>query len=153
MQHNNQFFVRLIAALYIFLFTYTAISKLMDPGGFRIALAQSPLIGSWYKQWAVILPITELLIAILLFFPRTRFSGLVVSTSLMVVFTMYIGYMLLFASHLPCSCGGVIDSMSWHHHLVFNGVWIVLGILSIWLSGHQQNIIAIIRRSRKPEIE
>ena len=153
MLFNRQIFVHLIATLYIFLFTYTGISKLLDPVSLRLAMAQLPMIGTENRIWILSVPILELLIAIILFFPHTRIIGLFASTGLMIVFTVYIGYMLLFAADLPCSCGGVISDMSWHQHLVFNIIWILLGILSIWLSGHQQNIIAIIRRSRKPGIE
>ena len=147
---NLQNFVQLIAALYIFLFTYTGVSKLLDPVSLRLVVAQLPMIGSVNRIWILSVPIAELLIAIILFFPQSRIIGLFAATGLMIVFSVYIGYMLLFAANLPCSCGGVISDMSWHQHLVFNIIWILLGILSIWLSGHQQNIIAIIRRSRKP---
>ena len=81
--------------------------------------------------WAV--PLTELAVAGLLFFVSTRGLGLKASFVLMILFTLYIGYMLVFTPHLPCSCGGVIKQLSWKEHLVFNIALTGLAALGIVL--------------------
>jgi hypothetical protein len=50
-----------------------------------------------------------------------------------VAFTVYIIVLMNIADHLPCSCGGVLAELSWGEHIVFNCVYIVLGILGIIL--------------------
>jgi hypothetical protein len=59
--------------------------------------------------------------------------GLLASFGLMTVFTIYIAYMLLTSSHLPCSCGGVISKLSWKEHLWLNVLLSVLAAFSLCL--------------------
>jgi putative oxidoreductase len=113
----------LLAALLILLFVYTAVSKLLSFRRFQTVLSYSPLIGRYSKALAYTIPGVELLVAALLFLPQTRTKGFAGSILLMAAFTGYIAYMLLFEPHLPCSCGGVISSMNWTGHLLFNLVF------------------------------
>jgi hypothetical protein len=85
-----------------------------------------------------------------LFFSTTRKYGLVTSTILMAIFTIYISYMLLFTSNLPCSCGGVLKQLNWSQHLVFNVIFLLLSIMALWLSNNNKIFIAINRNSRTP---
>lgn len=127
--------VEVISALFILLFAYTAFSKWMDSQNFIAVLAQSPLIGSTLAvsaAWSVI--ISELIICVLLFIPRTRLIGLYSSFILIAIFTLYIGYMIAFAPKLPCHCGGVISQMTWPQHLAFNIVFTLLALTGIILA-------------------
>jgi putative oxidoreductase len=123
-----------IAAIFIFLFTYTALSKFLDFTNFKNVLHQSPLIGKLSSVIAWTLPLTELAAAVLLFFPHTRLIGLYTSLALMIVFTIYIGYMIAFTPHLPCSCGGVLKQLTWKQHLGFNVFFTVLAAIALWLT-------------------
>jgi hypothetical protein len=125
--------LNLIAALFIFLFTYTAISKLTEHDLFRNTLSKSPLIGSYAGFVSIVLPITELIVAALLFFPKTKLAGFISSLSLMFMFTGYLAWLLLFTKNLPCSCGGVLQQLSWLQHLWFNIFFTVLAGLGIYL--------------------
>ena len=116
-------FDEISSSLLILLFAYTAVSKILDNSSFRRVLNESPLIHNGAGILAWLLPATELLIVLLLFLPRYRLWGLWVSLGMLTVFTGYLFYMLFFASHLPCSCGGVLSSLSWKEHLVFNVVF------------------------------
>jgi len=127
---RTPFILQLICSVFIFLFAYTALSKLQQYHQFVSVLLKSPLIGSISEAVAWIIPTIELIIAGLLFFPRTRRPGLYGSSLLMIVFTVYLGYMILFTPHLPCTCGGVIQKMTWKQHLLFN-----LALTAISLSG------------------
>lgn len=144
---NYHFLPTLIAALFILLFVYTAVSKLLVFAAFRHTLDQFPLLheNSLLFAWAI--PITELIISAWLFFPATRLLGFYASFGLMSLFTVYIAYALLFASNLPCSCGGVISKMTWTQHLIFNLFFTALAPAGIKLSKHQ---LLISRRSRIP---
>jgi Methylamine utilisation protein MauE. len=123
--------VEVICALFILLFTYTAITKFGDFSNFRYVLTQSPIIGQ-HAQWiSWLLPVLELAIAASLFIRTTRRYGLMASFVIMIAFTFYIGYMLSFASKLPCSCGGVLQSLSWTQHLIFNIVFTVLAFAAL----------------------
>jgi len=134
--------VEVISSLFILLFVYAAFSKWLDLSSFEVALSKSPLIGSFSLVIAWVLPALETGVAVLLFFPATRFAGLGASLLLMLVFSGYILYMLLYSVHLPCSCGGVIKELSWRAHLFFNLFWIVLAITGLIQQGR-------IRRSRE----
>ena len=122
-----------ISGLLIFLFVYTAVSKLTEIDTFRAAIKQAPFISdrSVFFSWAV--PVTELLVSMLLFLPATRTIGLFGAFILMLTFTVYIGYMVGFSPHLPCSCGGVLKQMSWTQHLFFNIAFTILALVGILL--------------------
>jgi hypothetical protein len=120
MKLKTNFILNLIVAAFIFLFTYTAISKIVSHELFRNTLDRSPLIGNYATLLSIALPVTELVVAGLLFFRRLTLAGLYSSFLLMSVFTLYLTYMILFDEELPCSCGGVLQQMSWQQHLWFD---------------------------------
>lgn len=112
--------VEIICSLLIVLFTYAAVSKLLDLAQFRAQLEQSPLLSVFADYDALGLPVLEILIALLFFSSKSRFLGLWVSFSILVIFSVYIIFVLNFADAIPCSCGGVIASLSWSQQLLFN---------------------------------
>ena len=115
-----------ICYLYAFLFTYAAISKILDYHDFRIKLGQSPLLSAFAGYVAIGVPVLELIIVLMLIFPRWRISGLFTSFCLMIAFTAYIFIILNFSSNIPCSCGGILQDLGWNEHLIFNIVFILL---------------------------
>ena len=125
--------VEIIALLFIILFLYSGISKLMDYAVFKEQLAESPVLKPFASMVAWGLPVTEFIVSLLLFLPRLRLKGLYASLILMILFTGYIIALFTFSTELPCSCGGVIDMLSWQGHLVFNGVFILLGFTGVYL--------------------
>lgn len=132
--------INLIASIFIFFFVYTAITKLIDFRGFQQTLINSPLIGKKSSFLAVVLPVSELVIATLLFRPGSRRVGFYASFILMILFSAYIAYMLLFESILPCACGGVLKAMGWETHLVFNLFFTVLAFFGLHLIKHNRSI-------------
>lgn len=117
--------------LFIILFMYTAASKFFTISSFASTLAKSPLIGdlNYLVAWGV--PIVEVIISIVLIFPTYRRAGLYASLILMAAFTIYLAFMILSDSKLPCHCGGVISTMSWQQHIWFNMGFIALGIAAL----------------------
>jgi hypothetical protein len=125
--------IEIIGSLLILLFAYTAISKLLDYTSFKSVLHKSPLMGGMAGLVALALPITEGLVAVLLFIPRTRIWGFYSSVALMSVFTLYLAYMISFTPKLPCSCGGVLKQMTWNQHLLFNVFFLAIAATGLVL--------------------
>lgn len=123
--------IEIIVILYVILFLYTGISKLMDYSVFKEQIATSPILAPIAKPIAWGLPWVEFLVTVLLVIPRWRLKGLMASAALMFLFTGYIILILLFNKEIPCSCGGVIEQLSWGQHIVFNAVFIGLAITAI----------------------
>ncbi len=119
--------IELACAVFILLFVYTGTTKLMGRQTFAINLEQSPLLAGYATIISWLLPIAELVIAVLLFLPPTRKAGLYAFVVLLVIFSGYIVYMLVYAPRLPCSCGGVVGFLTWRQHLLLNGLLIVVG--------------------------
>ncbi|PZR29625.1 MAG: hypothetical protein DI535_02635 [Citrobacter freundii] len=121
MQTKTQSIVtEIISALLLILFLYTAVSKLIDHERFEMVLKKSPLLQEVAEPVSWLVPLSELVVSLSLFVPAWRLYGFRLAFGLMSIFTLYIGYMILFTPHLPCSCGGVIRKMSWSQHLIFN---------------------------------
>lgn len=123
-----------ICYLYVLLFVYAAVSKLLDFVNFRVQLGQSPLLSAFagFVAWSV--PVVELLIAIMLLVPRFRLTALFASFSLMVMFTAYIFIILNYSSFIPCSCGGILEKLGWKEHLIFNILFILFAIVGILIA-------------------
>jgi hypothetical protein len=122
-----------ITSCFILLFLYTGISKLWDYREFISELHQSP----WLKilpGWLVwIIPGFELATAFMLATNRFRLKGLYISCLMMAVFTLYILGLSQFTYYIPCSCGGLIDTLPNVVHIFLNAVLAVLAMLAIYL--------------------
>lgn len=140
--------IDIISSLFIMLFLYTGISKLLDFSSFRGTLARSPILKHYAPAIALMIPLIELVIVYLLLLPffksasRTRTYGLIAACMLMAIFTLYIGYMLAFTPDRPCSCGGIISLMNWHQHLYFNTFFTILAFVGIVLANKQNKRIS-----------
>lgn len=122
-----------ISVLFAVLFVYAGTSKLLTYDEFQTQIAQSPLISNhgWWISWSI--PSIEIIIAALLFVPRFQLVAYYGAFFMMFAFTLYIGLMLAFTPDLPCSCGGILSSMGWKGHLVFNISFTVLAVIGILL--------------------
>lgn len=129
--HNN--LVDVLCASFVLLFVYTAISKLSDHQNF-----QDQLFFITQNAWmaavlALGVPLAELAIALALCINKGRRAGLFAFVSLLCCFTAWIIYLLLSDRNLPCTCGGVISSLTWKQHLLLNGCFLFAGIAAILL--------------------
>ncbi|MFH7001184.1 DoxX family protein [Flavobacterium plurextorum] len=125
--------VEVICLLFVLLFVYAGASKLFDFEHFKIELGQSPLLSAFADWFAVLVPAAEALICLLLIVPRYRLVGLYSAYALMMMFTVYIYMILNFTAFVPCSCGGVLEKLDWKSHLIFNMIFVCLGIIGIFL--------------------
>ncbi|MEL1254086.1 MauE/DoxX family redox-associated membrane protein [Flavobacterium sp. DGU38] len=122
-----------ICLLYILLFVYAAVSKLLDFENFQVQLGQSPLLSAYALWVSWMVPIIEIIIVLLLIIPKFRSLGFLAAFNLMAMFTVYIFIVLHYGSFVPCSCGGILEKMSWNVHIVFNIVFVLLAALAIVL--------------------
>lgn len=134
----------ILCALLVFLFIYTSVSKLLEYHTFRRQLGQSPFITLYAPFIAWALPAGEIIIAGLLLIPRTRLTGFYLSFFLLCLFTFYLAAMLQLSYFIPCTCGGVLQSLSWQAHIVFNIAFIILSALGVLLQIRQQSATASI---------
>ncbi|TWV91985.1 MauE/DoxX family redox-associated membrane protein [Chitinophaga pinensis] len=122
-----------IRLLFILLFVYTAVSKFLDYENFRAVIGQSPLLTRFAPVLAIVVPVAEIVIALMLVLPKYRRAGLYASFAIMMLFTTYIIVLMTLAEKIPCSCGGVISRMTWTQHLYFNIFFVLLALLGMWL--------------------
>jgi hypothetical protein len=125
--------IEIITVLNIILFLYTGIAKIIDYSVFKEQLADSPILSWAATPVAVLLPVVEFAIVLLLVIPRWRLKGLWASFIIMTFFTAYIIAMFVVAPEMPCSCGGIIAELSWQQHIVFNSAFIILNLWAIYM--------------------
>ncbi|MBO9565456.1 MAG: hypothetical protein J7621_21950 [Niastella sp.] len=130
---NKRFIVGIVSLLLILLMVYAAQAKLRDYYNFQFGLSESPIIAPFAGVLAWAVPATELIIAAMLVLPRLRLAGLYASFVLMILFTLYIIVMLSFYDDIPCSCGGVLEEMSWGVHIAFNLAFVLGSAWAIML--------------------
>ncbi|SJN50430.1 hypothetical protein FM107_20545 [Sphingobacterium sp. JB170] len=125
---------------YAFLYMYTGYDKLINVERFIQGNAKIPFIGQFAEITGWGIPILEVILALLLIIPfkKTQQWALLVSTILMGFFTVYVALILAFVESKPCNCGGVIESMGWEAHLIFNILWLAAGIYALRKSNKLQ---------------
>ena len=83
----SQILVDVISLLFILLFVYAAVSKLLDYKKFRIQLEESPILNPFAGIIVWILPLVECIVSALLAFKKSQLYGLFASFGLMSIFT------------------------------------------------------------------
>jgi len=119
--------------LIILLFTYTAVSKLIEYDKFVFQMGLSPFLPVRFFAPALgwLIPFFEIIIVIAVLSGRWRRVGLKATLALLLIFELYIGAMLLKGVQLPCTCGGVLSIMGWQSHLIFNAFFMLLALIGL----------------------
>lgn len=130
---RRRFIIDTICTAFVGLFGYAAVSKLLDYKTFLVQLGQSPLLTEYATTVAWLVPAVEMLTVVLFITVRFRLLALYASFTLMVAFSAYIVVITQFSDYVPCSCGGVLEKLSWNQHLVFNLVFVALAVVAIVL--------------------
>jgi hypothetical protein len=130
---KKMIFIQIVSLLFIILFVYASISKLLDFENFQAQLGQSPIVSNFTGIISYAVPVSELALSLLLSFPRVKLFGLYGSFTLMVMFTAYIHIILNYASNIPCSCGGILEEMGWKEHFIFNCFFVAIAAAAILL--------------------
>ena len=117
--------------LLILLLAYTGFSKLSDHTRFHSVMVTMPYLKHAEPLLSWSLPVVELVIALLLCTNRFKLQALAASLVLLGAFTIYLIVMKISGMHLPCSCGGVIQYLSWTQHIFFNLFFILMAMIGI----------------------
>ena len=126
---NKKLLMEIASYILILLFLYAGISKLTIYHEFQIQMTQSPLLPrSFIPLLAWFIPLFELLIAWLLVFDRTKLTGFYLSFVTMFIFTLYLIVLISVAENAPCSCGGILGSMGYTEHIIFNCVFTLIAL-------------------------
>lgn len=133
-QKTKDRIANLIRYLCLFLFVYTAYSKTVDHNRFMEGLKNVNMLRSNAELISYLVPGLEMLVALLLIIPNTVKTGLIAFLSMMIVFTGYIIVAMILEPHLPCNCGGAIESLTWIQHIWFNIVFIISAIIALRIS-------------------
>lgn len=129
---SKRLIIDIVVLLLVILFLYTAVSKFVDFKGFTNDLNNQPFPNSFTPVLRWLIPITEITIVLTQLFEKTRLLGLYASFVLMSLFTIYTALVLFHVfDYVPCSCGGVIEHLSWPQHLVFNLIFVGMTIIAI----------------------
>jgi len=115
------------------LFVYTAYAKIIDHDRFLKGLTRVHIITGFAVIISFLVPLVEIIIALLLLIPRTAKAGFYCFTTIMTVFTIYIISAMIWEKKLPCHCGGAIEKLSWSQHIWFNLAYISIAIFALWL--------------------
>jgi putative oxidoreductase len=130
---NKGKIISTISFLLILLWVYAAASKLINFDQSRTQMLEQVFPAGFSEILAYAVPLAELGTSALLIFPKTSTAGLNASLFLLIQFTIYIGLVMLNAfGQIPCSCGGIMEKMSWGQHLVFNLFFLFLTLIALF---------------------
>jgi len=123
-----------IYILLIILWSYAAVTKLSNMEKSRMEMLNQ-IFPNWMAEiltWLV--PVIELILALLLLFKKTRRRALVGSLLLLIAFTGYVGLVMTgMFGRVPCSCGGILAGMGHAAHLVFNLFYTGIAAVGLYL--------------------
>ena len=118
-----------ISTFLLVFWIYVSVDKFMGLHAFQNALLRQPFPDWWADILYWLLPLSEMIIG-LLFIGRYRRAGYVLSATLLLVFSLYIGLGLAgLYTERPCGCASVFSMLSWKWHLVVNLFLLALSIL------------------------
>lgn len=110
-----------LLAIFVSMWLYVAIPKFQNLKYYKEVM-NTQAVPKWsVSLLTVLVPLSELLAAILLIIPATRLWGMYLSLALMIAFTIYVAGIILQAYNVyPCSCGGAFSRLGWRKHLRVN---------------------------------
>lgn len=120
-KHREQFII-LLTVVFILFWLYASGSKFYDFTAFKGEMNNQVFSRSISNVLVYTIPTSEIVIAGLLVYSSTRLAGMILSFSLMLTFTSYIGLALLNVySRMPCNCAGLLGQNStWEANLILN---------------------------------
>jgi hypothetical protein len=130
----NKIFSGSIIILFIALFLYTGIDKLLAHNQFSAQLRDSPLVASVSGVLEWMLPLTELITAFALCMNRLRLPGLYMAFVLMGIFTVYTAILETEYYDVPCSCGGFLERLPPTLHIALNIILTILAGTALWIT-------------------
>jgi putative oxidoreductase len=128
----------IITAIIAALFFYAAYNKLMDydKSSHEMHNQVFPSFVASILTWLI--PTLEIILMFGLLFPNTRMQALRASLILLIIFTIYIAIVMTgIFGRIPCSCGGILEDMSYGIHLIFNLFFIAIAISGLLIENNK----------------
>lgn len=120
-------FAKVLLLVIIAFFGYTLVNKLMNLDGFLINIAKTSVFqGRMVDLIAMYALISEALCIVLLVV-KERWGALV-SLSVMLSYTIYIIFLKSVGKYEVCGCGGILNGLEFHWHLLIN-IFLILTLL------------------------
>ncbi len=121
-----------VSGLIAALFFYAAMAKLMDYDKSLSEMRNQIFPVFIAKTLTWLIPVIEIVLSLLLLFPSSRKMALWASLFLLIAFTLYIAIVMTGVfGRIPCSCGGILENMSYGNHLMFNLFFIAIAIFGL----------------------
>jgi len=127
--------LEILASLIVLLFSYASLYKWFYFSDFIKEMNKQPLPKSWTPYLVRTIPAVEIAAAVLLCFRVSRLWGFLLSSLVMLTFSAYTMIILAHGfSYIPCSCGGIIEDLTWGQHLLLDNSFLLISIICAWLS-------------------
>lgn len=132
--------ITVITILLLLLWIPVTIDKLTGFASFKGSMLKQPLPAELKTFLSYAIPTSELFTTVLLVFKRSRRMGFHFSLALLMLFTGYVGLILIgVLKTVPCGCGAVVSGMSWPIHFLFNLSFLILNAYGIYLLKKQRS--------------
>lgn len=126
----------------VVIWTYTGTEKLLDWNRSWNAFHNQTFPRELADIISYVIPISEILLALLLAFTFTRWWGLIGSLLLLSVLNTYIGLIWWGAfPRVPCNCAGFLESMGWEAHFWFNAVLTLMVVFVLFLNKKSEYMV------------
>lgn len=139
---KRQSLTRKVPILFILLWLYTALDKVIHAEKFRSELAESPYAAPYSALLSWLVPGLELMTAVLLIIPACKVIGLYASFLLMTIFTGYISLLAANENSIPCSCGGLLETLPQGVHILLDAALAFLAFAGLRASKRRHRLIA-----------
>lgn len=128
---KNQWIPILCYNFLIFLLIYTASAKLLNFPHYVNSMRSQPLPILLRLPLTYLIPVLEVLFAYLIMVKGLRRTGLVATSILLLLFTVYVAYIKISGFEATtCPCGGLFSSLSWNQHLLVNSTLTALSFFT-----------------------
>lgn len=129
-----------LTLLLILLFTYGAVTKILDLDNFQMQLQDSFGLHNFGKVAAVAVITACILAVALLSYSATLLFGLGLVFALATLFSLEISWILLSGESLPCTCIGWWDHISWNGNLAVNIGIMMTAAVAMMMAWRQKKI-------------
>lgn len=134
----QKYFSEFIYLFIIFFFCYTSMNKLINLSSFKTNLIKTSLFNEANANWFSIAVILIEFIVVLFMVFRKKL-GLLIVTIMLMIFTTYISYLRYKGFYEVCGCGGILNGLSYKHHLTINILLILASFYSLFTLNQSEN--------------
>lgn len=128
---KNQWIPILCYNVLIFVLIYTASAKLLNFPHYVSSMRSQPLPTLLRLPLTYLIPVLEVLFALFIMVKGLRRTGLLTTSILLLLFTVYVGYIKISGYEATtCPCGGLFSSLNWNQHLYVNSALTALSFFT-----------------------